>query len=805
MEEVFAGVYLANDVSTDNMQFLGTVCIPKGFVNCEDIRYIVASACRLQFSPEDKKSYVFLTSEGWEVSRDTEKLVKLKDVLFSGKSIKLRIKDGYYRIGMLIVPLSGAPEASGYIHMQPDQITASKVSTLRHHIEHQLPTLHKQMQEQNGRFLDSNGWPLTLVQEDDLVILQLLHSNTISIRLWPPNTMVVTPGSSPIPTHSAIELPPHKVETPAVMSTSSSPLMLTPFPASESNYSSLPRSSTSSKPFDIVISYVHKETTKLANLLCDELHRLNYTAFLDTQYIKPGSDWQDVLNEAIYSCSVFVPLISDQYGLTEWTNKEVKLADTLDKFIIPINFIPNWPPKCLAIQFATTQYILWGKNASNIIDQRTVASKVAAEISERYNVVKELRKQQELMEDQAKPVGGEQTKKDDPAEEDKSLTIKNGGSGKMKRFSAAIRKSLMKKDSISTLITISHHCSKQMELIEGMKTHLEGRGYEVWLSSAGSDPQKRQKFKEKVNEAGVVIFLLSRDFSEAEWCEQEVYYCEGRKRIIPVVTETFEMPCWMSILIGNETFLDCHASTFYDSLTEEVECATHPSKMEGRLRKLVEQKTNLHKMCKQVKQSLPDEGKLVYVSGSTQFFSHNGEEVSTEVGKRLAKDQNIVLVTGGFYGVGETVGRSFYEERKRLGWDDGVIHIQAVKDGRDRSMQTRQNPDGTFQPVPYGKTIFIGTSVRQREMITARSIDLCVLIEGGPGAAFEAHQFSWNDHTVIPIKVTGGAAGGKFDVPQTIFIKPAHVSDTEWTTLQDKKATSTDIANAVANIIAMTK
>ena len=40
---------------------------------------------------------------------------------------------------------------------------------------------------------------------------------------------------------------------------------------------------------------------------------------------------------------------------------------------------------------------------------------------------------------------------------------------------------------------------------------------------------------------------------------------------------------------------------------------------------------------------------------------------------------------------------------------------------------------------------------------------------GGPGAAHEVEQFAWNDHVVIPIRSTGGAAGGKFSVPGKIF------------------------------------
>ena len=38
---------------------------------------------------------------------------------------------------------------------------------------------------------------------------------------------------------------------------------------------------------------------------------------------------------------------------------QVKLADVLAKVIIPINFLDHWPPRSLAIQFSTTQYIPW--------------------------------------------------------------------------------------------------------------------------------------------------------------------------------------------------------------------------------------------------------------------------------------------------------------------------------------------------------------------------------------------------------------------------------------------------------------
>lgn len=58
--------------------------------------------------------------------------------------------------------------------------------------------------------------------------------------------------------------------------------------------------------------------------------------------LRTGDDWQDSLNEAVNACEVFIPLITPMYGKTRWTNREVKLADMLNKIIIPVNFLEKW-------------------------------------------------------------------------------------------------------------------------------------------------------------------------------------------------------------------------------------------------------------------------------------------------------------------------------------------------------------------------------------------------------------------------------------------------------------------------------
>ena len=788
-ESNVAAVYLAKDVSADTSQFLGSIAIPSGEERGNKLRESLRSSIVQSCLPkEEKGGFVFLMPSGWELNPSLEKSIQIKEILCAGRVIKIRVKDKLPRLG-IVLRANGTERPLGCINI-PN--LACKVTELRTQLLKQHPIIYKGLNECGFQFLDCNGWPISHDQEEDLSTLRAVTDNTVRLRaaLTPPAVQSPVQGSQGT---EAAKINDGKHEQDWLCLTPS-PVPRAPTPSRHS----LPR--VTLKPFDIMVSYVHKETSKFANLLCDELRRLNFSVFIDVQYIKPGIDWQDVLNEAVYNCSLFVPLISAHYGLTEWTNKEVKLADTLEKFIIPISFLPVWPPMCLAIQFATTQYISWGKNAPNM-DPRTIASKAAAEISERYDIVKEMKR--EMEEEETRQAEEMEAEEKDKEGEVPNTTATSSAKKPPKSFSAVIRKSFLKKDFSNSLVVITYH-AKQVELIENIQTHLEGRGYEVWASSAGTDPQKRQLFKKKVNEGGVVVFILSQDFASAEWCEQEVYYCEGRKRIIPVIVESIDMPCWMSTLIGTETFLDSRSNSFLDSLTEEVECATQPGKVEGRLRKLVEQKTQLHRMCNDLQSSLPV-GRLVYITGGTKFYSRNGEAICREVGRFLAKDRSIVLVTGGFYGVGETVGRSFYDERKSLGWEEGVIHVQAVRDEQDRTLQTRQNKDGTFKPVPYGKTVFIGSSVRQREMLTAKVLDVCILVEGGPGAAFEAHQFSWNDHTVVPIRITGGAASGKFNIPSTIFLKPENVNETDWEILQDEKASPVDIAKSIARIVTVMK
>ena len=544
----------------------------------------------------------------------------------------------------------------------------------------------------------------------------------------------------------------------------------------------------------------------------------------------------------------------------------MKLADILGKVIIPVNFLHAWPPQCLAIQFAATQYIAWPHSSiDNEWNEDTVA-RVTKDIVERYRVETSERdavegeekgvivaEGVEDEEGEGMEIGADE-RRSSIAREDTQIIDEGEGEGEgrgksggllvpqlarthrrstIKSYASPLpsslpmeyRKSIQGSRTGKPLAVISCHTAQE-EFAREVAHDMEGCGYEAWCScellrlpAETASPT----FQLKANEAGVVIFVFSREFTENSFCEKQVYYCEQRKRIIPVIYEPIQLPHWASLLIGTSPFITCRSSNYRQLLIDRVEEALNPEKREVSLRAMLKEKAEVARLCAEVTRKLPKGRSLVYISGGTKFFSPNGEQICRKLGRYLAQDLNIVIITGGFYGVGETVGRSFHDERVRRGQPSGVIHLVAERDGQDKSSQTRQNKDGSFPALPYGETLFAGescgvwshvhclmvvsflpctgSSVRQREVITPHVVKMCVLVEGGPGAAFEAQQFSWNGNYVIPVKVTGGAAGGLFNVPQAIFQRPPAIDESDWAVLGNKEATPTQVAAALVRII----
>src|ERR1700722_18736492 len=91
-------------------------------------------------------------------------------------------------------------------------------------------------------------------------------------------------------------------------------------------------------------------------------------------------------------------------------------------------------------------------------------------------------------------------------------------------------------------------------------------------------------------------------------------------------------------------------------------------------------------------------GPRVGVLGSTEFYHADSERTCAEIGRVLAGIPDLLLLTGGVEGIGEAVGRSFFQTRCNSGQPPRVYHLL---------------PEG--EPTwDYGETLFAGADMTER-------------------------------------------------------------------------------------------
>lgn len=135
-----------------------------------------------------------------------------------------------------------------------------------------------------------------------------------------------------------------------------------------------------------------------------------------------------------------------------------------------------------------------------------------------------------------------------------------------------------------------------------------------------------------------------------------------------------------------------------------------------------------------MKKNIPNPETCVYVFGSTEVSNLDPKtaQICIEIGRELAKFKNINLITNGYYGTGDIVAHTFYQEisSKQENSVESIIHIVPLKDNEKTSDAVEKNNDGTFKKVSYGQTLFLGESLKERDSVIARMIDTSILIGG---------------------------------------------------------------------------
>jgi hypothetical protein len=173
---------------------------------------------------------------------------------------------------------------------------------------------------------------------------------------------------------------------------------------------------------------------------------------------------------------------------------------------------------------------------------------------------------------------------------------------------------------------------------------------------------------------------------------------------------------------------------------------------------------------------LPD-GPRVSVLGSTDFWHTDSERTCSEIGRLLADIPGLVLLTGGVEGIGEAVGRSFFQARLASGQEPRVYHVL---------------PEGE-QSWDYGETLFAGSDMTERREILGRLSGLFVLVEGGPRAGHEVEVASAHGAAIIPVGRSGGYAATLYGQ----IGRPPHIDLSTWALLGSSGSTPEDAAKAV--------
>jgi hypothetical protein len=106
----------------------------------------------------------------------------------------------------------------------------------------------------------------------------------------------------------------------------------------------------------------------------------------------------------------------------------------------------------------------------------------------------------------------------------------------------------------------------------------------------------------------------------------------------------------------------------------------------------------------------------VAVIGSSSFWHHDSAATCRHIGKKLAELSSLAIVTGGMEGVGETVARTFFDCLPHAVAYTRVFHLLPVD----------------FDPIDFGRTIFVGEDVAIRREVLGRVSNLYLVIEGGP-------------------------------------------------------------------------
>lgn len=737
------GVHLVGEVDLNRTNtrsdVVGVIRLPKADASLVEVRGLISS--ELAAFHHD---FVFLTQEKIPVWKHQERNITASDVLGGTTALFITRNFDKWRIG---VKKSVGP-VIGFIFADRNILLTQFRSEI-----------NEQLLDGEFSFCDRNGWPVKQEQEKDLAGWDVISQGVVTIQL---------------------------------------PHIKPPLPCNIKGSKDCRKRKKNSTGFtlqddskkDIVISYARSEADEHARKLKESLESLGAKVFLDQDDIVPGDDWQNRLNDAIQSCTIFVPLVTARYGNTTYTNKEVKLADYIGKFVIPVNFLRTWPPNHLAIQFASIQYIDWRKpnevqqgsresdgeeEESLRVWERRSVERVASDI---YSILRQCR------EEFPYPHFFSEKSVIAPADSGTPMICPDGrpfviisAHPQDKDFCARLQ-SLLERNcyeawcSLDVLTSSSQNAGASSPSSSSTTPTTPMAGVPVFSSQesqgpldacfnqparpppllrvpsfqfsssmdtvdsdsmSAKDSNKKNEFRRQAQRAELVLLVLSETYMQSRASQQQACYCLLRKKVVVVSCTDKEVPVSLQKRLQFASLVVKYESDSWESrlLEQMKKVLKQPEKRV--FETLTEDTTFLEA---RLRTQLPGADFKVYVTGSTRVTSKRSESICCAIGQELALLKFVSLCTCGFYGVEELVARSFSEERSLTEKPcPRVFHVVPERDKKDWSKKAYQRPDGTFGGIPHGQVKIVGSSMAERDSVIARVFQVCILVEAESVAA----------------------------------------------------------------------
>ena len=85
------------------------------------------------------------------------------------------------------------------------------------------------------------------------------------------------------------------------------------------------------------LSYSNSDR-ELAGQIKQALEDYGLSVFLAHEDIKPMAEWVKTIRDELKECDIFIPILTESFNESDWTDQETGIAFILDKKIIPLKF-----------------------------------------------------------------------------------------------------------------------------------------------------------------------------------------------------------------------------------------------------------------------------------------------------------------------------------------------------------------------------------------------------------------------------------------------------------------------------------